>query len=1314
MEMKKVQTFVFDGDKQAYPMWALQMTSMFALSDLAGVVDHVADDDDAEVGVRQPPAAAKNAEVFHKLCISLGPSCSHLVRKVPMGDGRALWDKIRSEYASPKRANIQSLLSAILSCPFKGNVSEYLLSMDRLLAQLKATGEDCAAAERSASLRVAQSLPDRFSVITSRVLLEENYSWDDFSGDLRVYLEAIGSSQATSSGASGLMAHGKQPSERGRGRNSGSVGKPFNGTCHFCGRQGHRRAQCKEALRILEQAKRDRGSAHLAAGSEPASEGSAFAFWASEEMQAIVPHDGPAPVSWCADSGASFHVCNDERLFTTIAPSSVRIDLANGDCVSSAGVGTVPLLVSSRDGMISIELRDVLLMPGAKYNLLSVSRLTAAGGSLVANKDGAILHLPGNRSLSLVSTSGLLWLHGSPAHDGRKPASAFATKTVSPLTLHRRLAHLNEDAMRAAGLLPAGKELPFCEPCVLGKSKRAAVSKSAAPRDLKPGQLTHTDLNGPMEVDSLSGRKYAIVFVDDASRFCSIYLMSAKSEALDCFKRYVGEMKQRGVVVGQGCILQSDNDSVYRNEAFDDYCLTNGISQRFSAPHTQAENGVAERMWNTVLDAARAMLADSGLGKEFWGAALVHAAYVRNRVPTSAKGGKVPLTLLTGKEPDLSKLRRFGCAAYVHTERSLRAKWDPKSSRGVFVGCGPRSKTWLVYMDDSKVVRESAHVTFDEGDDAVEEEKVAERVAPASSPSSVTVELVQQQQQQQPPVVPQQDEEEEEEVDPLLMDYSSDDASHDALLALIGHVSPSDPATIRDAMESAQADQWMAALQEEYAALQDNETWAIVPARSMPAGTRPLKSKVVFKTKYAPDGSVDRFKCRLVVKGCAQRKGIDYDEVFAPVAHHTTIRVLLSTAAARSIPVHQMDVKTAFLNPKLEEELYMEVPEGLSAPKGSVCKLLKSLYGLRQAPRYWNQELDRWMASAGLSRSGTDPCLYVQHLDSGCYLYVTVWVDDLLIASEDGAAVDAFKAAISKRFKMSDLGLAHHCLGMRIVQDPAKAMVSIDQEQYVKELLAKQGMADCRAVSTPLPVRAELTAGAIDDGDLQLDEDCAHRFREITGSLLYLVACTRPDLAVATNQLSRCMKAPFQSHLTAAKHVLRYLKGCSSLGLCYHGPPSDLHGFADATWGSKQPKPYSVGGYVFRLNGAAVSWKTKKQTRIALSSAEAEYMSLCEATRECIYLRHLLRDMGIAPTGPTEMFEDNQPCIHIANNPVTSSRTKHVDLSYHFIRESIQDGAIKVVYCPTTEMIADEMTKILARPQHEKLRALIMGEGNNE
>ena len=367
-----------------------------------------------------------------------------------------------------------------------------------------------------------------------------------------------------------------------------------------------------------------------------------------------------------------------------------------------------------------------------------------------------------------------------------------------------------------------------------------------------------------------------------------------------------------------------------------------------------------------------------------------------------------------------------------------------------------------------------------------------------------------------------------------------------------------------------------------------------------------------------------------------------------------------------------------------------------------VCKLNKALYGLKQAPRYWNNMLHDWLAEQGLKQADSDPCLYTRH-----DLWITIWVDDLLIAGKNKANIDQFKRIISTKFKMKDLGPVSWCLGMKITRDRLKKTLTISQPQYVNEILSRFNMSNCKPAATPLVPKSTLKRATT------TDEPTKAPYGELVGCLLYLSTRTRPDIAAAVGTLTRYTSQPCDTHWVAAKHVLRYLRGSPDIGLTYGAAtnnPAQLHGYADASFADDVDTRRSTSGCCLMLNGAAVAWRSKLQPTTAVSTAEAEYVALCRAAQEAIHLRQLLEELGVSQgSAPTTIFEDNQPCLHIANNPFVGEATKHMAVKYHYVRDMIQAHEIKVEYCPTSAMLADCLTKNLPRETFRSLTMAVMG-----
>ena len=452
--------------------------------------------------------------------------------------------------------------------------------------------------------------------------------------------------------------------------------------------------------------------------------------------------------------------------------------------------------------------------------------------------------------------------------------------------------------------------------------------------------------------------------------------------------------------------------------------------------------------------------------------------------------------------------------------------------------------------------------------------------------------------------------------------------------------------------------------------------------------------------------------------GHLQREGIDYHEVYAPVAHPTTLRVLFAMAASFKRVPQNMDIVTAFLQSAgIKEDIYPAPPAGLHFDSSTLFKLLKPIYGLKQSPREWNNTIHKWLVDDfGFRASAADPCLYV-HRAAEQFLAAVIWVDDIVYFGNCDEVEQGFVAAITGRFTAKLLGPAAFVLGIQV--EAAPSGTKLNQSKYIEEILAKLNMAKCKPASTPMVPHTVLQR--LHDQD-QLDSDpqrqplpppLAKLYREVVGSLIYLVSCTRPDLANAVSQLSQCVSHPLREHMMVAKHVLRYLRGTSKLGITYcsraiQANDAELVGYADASYGTVPHSRRPITGYVFMVGNGAASWQTKVQPTVALSTAEAEYIAACAAAQEAKFLRSILLDFGVAQP-PTVIHEDNQPAINIAENRLTSQRTKHIDIKYHFIREAIVDGIIKLQYIPTAEQLADILTKILPAPQTAKLRGATAG-----
>ncbi|KAL2923679.1 Retrovirus-related Pol polyprotein from transposon TNT 1-94 [Bienertia sinuspersici] len=491
--------------------------------------------------------------------------------------------------------------------------------------------------------------------------------------------------------------------------------------------------------------------------------------------------------------------------------------------------------------------------------------------------------------------------------------------------------------------------------------------------------------------------------------------------------------------------------------------------------------------------------------------------------------------------------------------------------------------------------------------------------------------------------------------------------------------------------EASTKPEWVEAMQKEIDALNKNNTWTFV---DLPKGKKAIGSKWVYKVKLKADGTLDRCKARLVAHGCNQKHGVDYEETFSPVIKMTTVRCLIAVAAHRKWPMYQLDVNNAFLHGELTEEVYMKVPSGIPNPDQKVCKLNKSLYGLKQASRQWFAKLVSELIQLGFIQSKNDYSLFIKHTPQGITLGA-VYVDDILVTGNDSDSIVALKSHLDKILSIKDLGLLNYFLGIEVGY--ADSGVILTQRKFTKELLETAGLELKGKATTPLPVDLKLSATT----GVLLDNP--EHYRSLVGKLNFLTT-TRPDLAYAVQDLSQFMQLPRSSHMEALKHTLQYVSFTMDQGILLQGSDQlTLQAFSDSNWGACPDTRKSITGYVLLLGKSPISWKSKKQTTISRSSSEAEYRAMASAAAEVAWVVRLLEELDIHHLKPVTLHCDNQSALYIAKNPVFHERTKHIEIDYHFTRDKVLEGLLQLSYLPTSSQLADVFTKPLTSPQFGSL-----------
>lgn len=456
-----------------------------------------------------------------------------------------------------------------------------------------------------------------------------------------------------------------------------------------------------------------------------------------------------------------------------------------------------------------------------------------------------------------------------------------------------------------------------------------------------------------------------------------------------------------------------------------------------------------------------------------------------------------------------------------------------------------------------------------------------------------------------------------------------------------------------------------------------------------------IDDRWVFKVKRNSDDSVERHKARLVARGFSQEYGFDYWETFSPVVRFTSIRTILALAAQRRMKIKQFDVKTAFLNGDLEEEIYMEQPSGFSDGTNKVCKLQRSLYGLKQASRCWNRKFKEFIQLFGFVACGADSCVFVSRKD-GKLTILAIHVDDGLIVSDDNQCIERALTHLQAHFEITSMKVGCF-LGLEIEQRP-DGSIFIHQSAYARRVLKRFNMDGCNPVMTPSDPNQVLH-------NFSESEPSGYPYREAVGSIMYLSVGTRPDITHAVAIASRYLEKPSIVHENAVKRILKYLKGTINFGILYLSTEEpQLIGYSDADHAGDVETRRSTSGHIFKLCGGLIS--CERQKSVSISTMEAEYISASEAVRELVWLIRLLKELFMGELKKPLFFMDNDSAIKLIKNPEFHKRSKHIDIRYHFIREKYNQNLFILNYVSTHEMIADMFTKALAKDKFQYFRSL--------
>ena len=1286
-----------------YATWKVQCRMALVRDGLWGIVSGTETVPDP--GQERQKFLARRDRALATIVLAVDPSLLYLLGDPE--DPVAVWKKLQNQFQKKTWANKLALRRRLHALVLKDgeSVQDHVKTMTELFNELAIVGG--AIEDEDQVVYLLASLPDSFNTLVTALEASEAVPQMEVVIERLLHTERK-QKEKSSSDPSAEKAMTTKRQFKGRGPQ-----------CGYCKRYGHIQKNCYDRIKVEEtKAKQETGK------------GKRFK---SNKVGLVACHALGVQDStddWIVDSGATCHICNSEALFDELEPLSKpqKVTLGDGRTLEAMGVGAVEVKLNLPDGKSRVgRLSEVLFVPTLAYNLLSVAKATEAGKMVkFGETQGHVIDDRGEVVAVASRNGSLYYLRCEPLRSEQvNSASLIANEEL----WHRRFGHLGErslcklkkDELVHGFNYDTSKKAEFCESCVSGKIHRSPFPKDGRERAKEPLGLIHSDVCGKINTKSLGHAEYFVSFVDDQTHYTWIYAIKHKHEVFQTFvewKRVVE--KSSGHRVKK---LRTDNGGEYTSAEFESYLKKEGIEHQFTIPKTPEQNGVSERLNRTLVETIRCMLADSRLPHKFWAEALSTAAYLLNRSPTKALHNKTPFEAWFGKQPNVNHLRVFGCSAYVHIPKDERKKLDPKAKKCIFLGYGALRKGYRLYDRKTSRILHSRDVVFNElsrGYDSEGEKQLIEvegfSEEPEEVPEQEARESVAEADGDPHGVEPNGDETEEDPVSeeeepedvpvpvPVPVPRRSTRENQNQKPNYLGDWVftaaglQKEPQTVEEAMGSAEKEWWKAAMQKEMESIYSNDVWDLV---ELPNNRRPVGCKWVFKRKTKANGSIERYKARLVARGFSQKQGLDYDETFSPVIRFESFRSLVAVAVQKGLKLHQLDITAAFLNGHLEEEVFMDQPEGfkVEGKEHLVCRLKQSLYGLKQSPRCWNSTLDAHLKSMGYVQSTSDPCIYTS--TEGETSIIGVYVDDFVIATESSERIEQVKAALSQKFDVKDLGSLHYFLGVQVKQDEKGTWIG--QPTFTESILQKYGMSDAKPVKTPVSVNSKLL-NASEESEL-VDQSL---YQSAVGSLLYLATRTRPDISFAVNNVARYCSKPTKSHWTAVKRIFRYLRGTTHHGLLYSkGSEShDLIGYSDADWGGDDNDYKSTTGYLFQIGGTAITWKSKKQSCVALSTAEAEYMALSSAAQEAIWIRELNADLWNCQSQPTLIYEDNQSAISMAKNPQFHGRSKHINIKYHFVREQVSNDKICLEYCPTENMIADILTKGIGPEKFERLRSL--------
>ena len=1205
------------------------------------------------------------------IVLSIDPSLLYIVGEAD--DPILVWEKLQNQFEKKSWSNKLYLRRKLHTIRLVdgGSVQDHIKQMMDIFDELARIGDPLN--EEYKVIYLLASLPESYNILVTALEASIEVPKMEIVTEKLLHEEMKKSGENQDENSAFYSRNNRNANFKNKGKN-----EPV---CFHCGRPGHIRKNCysyknaqKEKVMNVDVENSD------------------------SDCGLMISHCLSANLdeNWVIDSGATAHMCFSKNKFTDykVLSSPINVCVGDGRTLEAVGKGNIDLIFIMPSGDKVSKLNNVLHVPKLHQNLLSVS-MAAEKGKIAIFNYNSCKFVKNNKCYAMATKIGNLYYLNCKTVE-----NAYSGVSLNhDILWHKRLGHVSKYALNK---LVESKILNIkvnfdsneCVPCSNGKNKRSPFKTRTSISASYPLEIIHSDVCTVGE-NSLSNCKYFLTFIDDYSRFVWVYFLKNKS---DVFQNFIEWKAMAENQLGRNVkILRTDSGGEYLSNVFKQFTNINGILHQTTIPKTPEQNGVSERMNRTLVEMTRTMLNESQLPKKFWAEALSTSAYIRNRVPTKSLNGKTPFEILFGKKPDIYNFKIFGCEAYAHIPKDERRKLDSKSLKCVFLGYGNNIKGYRLFDLNRERIIFSRDVIFNEMKFNFESKNnELEKFIKVGNESDNELSNESDNELGNQPIVPSVLPPNNDTVvksRPKRLIQAPDKYGEWVSVALADSLAPS---SVDEALASADSDLWKIALNNEIDSLMKNNVWNL---EELPLNKKAIGCKFIFKKKIDGDGKISSFKCRLVAQGFSQKKGVDYEETFCPVVRFETIRALIAFSASNNAILHHMDVCCAFLNGNLSEEIYMRQPEGfvVKGKEHMYCKLNKSIYGLKQAPKCWNESIHNYLLSLKFRVSVCDSCLYINN-DDGTKFYIAVYVDDLFLCCQNLDKMNRVKKLLSDRYEMKDLNELKYFLGVEVKY--TYDSIWLGQSIYSEIILEKFGMSNCKAVKTPFDCNNSSLSCDSNPFDKKL-------FKQAIGSLLFLSVRTRPDLCFSVNRAAQSCENPTEYDWMCVKRIFRYIKGSINIGIKFYKNSNLIcKGYSDADWAGECKSRKSTSGYIFSFCGGPISWQSRKQSSVSLSTAEAEFISLAGAVQEALWLNNLMIYFNDEHP-PIEINVDNQSAISIAKNDQFHKRTKHIDIKFKFVKDSVDKNLIVLKFCGTETMIADFLTKGLTYERLNMLRRLI-------